>query len=424
MKSNDRLDALNILMQVFQNRTPLSHLFASKNTLSPLCKDICFGVCRQAIHLEAMADHLLNKRPKELDVWIILLMGLYQLEYLRTPAYAAVKETVNLAVLTKKAWAKNLINAILRRFCREQELIRTLVNTNTHPDWLRRRIQHDWPHQASNIFSANDEHPPMVLRVNSQRTAVAEYLERLANAGIKATAHPFGAQALVLETPCAVNDLPGFATGDVSVQDAAAQLAVTLLDLKPNLRILDACCAPGGKTCHLLERQPHDLECVAVDLERKRLARTQENLNRLHLHAQLIQGDACTPSTWWDGVPFDRILLDAPCSALGVIRRHPDIKHIRQEQDINTIIQLQHTMLRALWPLLAEDGLMVYATCSILNDENEHQIAAFIQEQPNAHVIPIQAPWGHPTPHGRQILPGDAGMDGFFYAVLKKHTPR
>jgi len=262
--------------------------------------------------------------------------------------------------------------------------------------------------------------PPMSLRVNRAHASAADYLTRLQDAGIDACPHEYSPNGITLTTPCDVHELPGFADGHVSVQDEAAQLATSLLALKPALRLLDACCAPGGKTCHILETQPDLSACVALDIEKSRLARVQDNLNRLNLHATLVQGDALQPKTWWDGMPFDRILLDAPCSATGVIRRHPDIKLLRTEAEIISVTQLQHDLLQALWPLLAPGGLMVYATCSIMPEENEQQVNRFIATQTDCQFSASEHPWGHSTGHGWQILPGEHNMDGFFYSVLRK----
>jgi 16S rRNA (cytosine967-C5)-methyltransferase len=258
------------------------------------------------------------------------------------------------------------------------------------------------------------------LRVNARNTSSTVYLHRLQETGIDAYPHQHAPQGISLTTPCDVYALPGFSAGDVSVQDEAAQLAVSLLALKPGLRLLDACAAPGGKTCHILEMETALSACVAIDIDNKRLARVQENLNRLNLQATLLKGDGVHPETWWDGVLFDRILLDAPCSATGVIRRHPDIKLLRTEADIASVIQLQQELLNALWPLLAAGGIMLYATCSVMPEENEQQISRFIANQPDCKFLAQEQPWGHATEHGWQILPGDNNMDGFFYSLLTK----
>lgn len=423
MKKNERLDALRILIQLMNEKTPLSHLLTPG--LSPLSKDICFGVSRHYFRLQALADCLIKKRPKEMDVWLSLLIGLYQLHFLRIPDYAVVKETVALVQACKKIWAKGLVNAVLRTYCRERETILERLKNNQafiygHPEWFIQRVQLDWPNQWQTLLKANDEHPPMTLRVNQAHGDTSTYLARLNEMDIKATPHPYAPYSLTLEQPCDVHDLPGFAAGDVSVQDTAAQLAAPLLDLKPGLRILDACCAPGGKTCHILETESKLAICVGLDIEKQRLSRVQENLNRLHLHAILKQGDAAKPSTWWDGIPFDRILLDAPCSATGVIRRHPDIKLLRTAADITAIATVQKTLLKSLWPLLVPGGILIYATCSILPEENEQQIAQFVTQNSDCVYEKQVLPWGQATMYGQQILPGDENMDGFFYSILKK----
>jgi 16S rRNA (cytosine967-C5)-methyltransferase len=426
MKKNERLQALHLLTTLLQDQTPLSHLMARSN-LSPLTKDICFGVCRHYFRLSAIADNLLSKRPKALEVWVSLLIGLYQLHYLRIPDYAVVKETVALLEHIKKSWAKGLVNAVLRTYCRkQQELIAALEQDHSfhygHPEWFIRMLQQSWPKDWQAILQANDTHPPMSLRVNCKHTSVQDYLTRLQQIGMHAHPLNYASEGIDLEKPCDVRELPGFSEGDVSVQAEAAQLAVSLLDLKPSLRLLDVCAAPGGKTCHILEKEPNLAACIALDIDSKRIARVQENLSRLKLEATLIQGDATQPNTWWDGIPFDRILLDAPCSALGVIRRHPDIKLLRTPADIVTIAKVQHDLLKALWPLLAPGGLMVYATCSIIPEENEQQMAQFIAQQNDCAFVEKTQEWGHATGHGWQILPGEHNMDGFFYSVLQKKS--
>ena len=426
MKKNERLQALRILTSVLQENTPLSHLMPTAAQLSPLSKEICFGVCRHYFRLAALADHLLNKRPKAIEVWTSLLIGLYQLHYLRIPDYAVVKETVALLEQIKKPWAKGLVNAVLRTYCREQNALVTALQNNRaflygHPEWFIERLQAAWPTNWQAILQANDTHPPMSLRVNNIRSSAQAYLTRLQEANIDAQPLQHSACGMVLTTPSDVHDLPGFTNGDISVQDEAAQLAVSLLALKPGLRVLDACAAPGGKTCHILETETALSACVALDVDSKRLSRVQENLSRLNLQATLLKGDGVQPRTWWDGILFDRILLDAPCSATGVIRRHPDIKILRTPADIAAVTQLQHNLLQALWPLLAPNGIMVYATCSIMPEENEQQIANFITSQSDCKFMEQTQSWGHATGHGWQILPGENNMDGFFYSVFMKN---
>ncbi|MGC1182792.1 16S rRNA (cytosine(967)-C(5))-methyltransferase RsmB [Legionella sp.] len=426
MNKNERLHALKILTALLINKSSLSQLMSSSAELTPMTKEICFGFCRHYFRLQAIALCLLKKKPQEIEIWITLLMGLYQLHYMNQPDYAVVKETVALLEKTRNSWAKGLVNAVLRNFCRQKtELLKQLSNNPLfvygQPEWLLKRLKRDWPNDWKTIAQANDVHPPMTLRVNIRKNSVTEYLYALTQAGIEACAHPIASEAITLLSPCDVRQLPGFAEGCFSVQDAAAQLAVSLLSLKPGLRLLDACCAPGGKTCHILETEPELSACVALDVDVKRLSRVEDNLNRLNLHACLMQGDALAPETWWDGQLFDRILLDAPCSATGVIRRHSDIKLLRTDEEIEKITKIQHTMLNVLWPLLTQSGLMVYATCSVLAAENNQQIAKFVAENSDCKLIRKDWTWGHALDHGQQILPGEYTMDGFFYAVLFKN---
>lgn len=425
MKKNERLDALKILSTLLQDKVSLSQLMPTTAQLSPLSKEICFGVCRQYFRLEALANRLLNKRPKDIDVWTSLLIGLYQLHYMRIPDYAVVKETVALVDQLKKSWAKGLVNAILRTYCREQEKLMVGLKDNMafhygHPEWFILRLKKAWPNHWQAILKANDTHPPMSLRVNSKHNSRSDYLARLQEAGMEVSPLEFSPMGLGLSNPCDVHELPGFAAGDVSVQDEAAQLAVSLLELKPGLRLLDACAAPGGKTCHILETESELSACVALDIDNRRLARVEENLKRLQLKATMVKGDGLQPESWWDGQLFDRILLDAPCSATGVIRRHPDIKLLRTDDEIKAVTQLQQDLLHALWPLLAPGGILVYATCSVMQEENEQQIARFLAQQNDCQFIEETKPWGHATGHGWQILPGENRMDGFFYSVLRK----
>ncbi|MDF1827954.1 MAG: 16S rRNA (cytosine(967)-C(5))-methyltransferase RsmB [Legionellaceae bacterium] len=421
---NERKLARKALHEVLSENRSLSHI---KTELTPFAQNLCFGVCRHYFRLDALAKQLLKKPPKNFDIWLTLLIGLYQLRELDLPHYAVVHETVALLNTKKTSWAKSLINAVLRKYCREKDVLDKQAEQSAsfrynYPLWLLKRLQKAWPDHWEAMIAASDAHPPMSLRVNQQRASLHGYQEQLENINICAAPITHTTHGLVLDKPCDVFDLPGFKTGDVSVQDGAAQLAAQFLELKPGLRVLDACCAPGGKTCHILETEPHLKACVALDIEPKRLKRTRENLARLGFESriQLLAGDAQNPDSWWDGILFDRILLDAPCSATGVIRRHPDIKLLRTAEDVQAITQTQATLLETLWPLLAPGGILVYATCSILPEENEKQIAAFINQHTNAQISPDIMPWGHATGHGWQIFPGEASMDGFFYSVLHK----
>lgn len=393
----------------------------------PLVQELCYGVLRWYPRLGAIAALLLRKplKARDADVHNLLLVGLYQLLFLNVPSHAAVHETVEAARALDKGWAAGLVNAVLRGFLRDRERLLATVDRReaialAHPEWLYEQLRTDWPADYRSILAANNERPPMVLRVNALKADRDAYLHRLADAGIAACAAQYADQGVMLEAPVDVERLPGFAEGAVSVQDAAAQMAAGLLGAQSGMRVLDACAAPGGKTAHILELEPGLGEMVAVDIEQERLGRVAENLQRLGLQARLVQGDARTPQDWWDAIPFDRILVDAPCSATGVIRRHPDIKVLRRKDDVATLAEQQRAILDALWLLLAPGGRLLYVTCSVLRDENERQIKGFLARHGDAQERRIPAFWGTACLHGRQILPGEAGMDGFFYACIEK----
>jgi 16S rRNA (cytosine967-C5)-methyltransferase len=364
-------------------------------------------------------------KAADADVEALLLVGLYQLLYTRVPAHAAIGETVGCADKLKKPWAKALLNAVLRRAQRESEaLLAELehdpVVRTAHPRWLQKSLKAFWPEQWEAICAANNAHPPMILRVNRRHHARDAYLGLLGEAGIAATPCIYSQDGIILDAAADVRSLPGFAEGWISVQDEAAQLAADLLDLAPGQRVLDACCAPGGKTCHILEAEPALAGVVAVDLEAKRLVRVRENLARLGLSAELIAADGRDTATWWDGKPFQRILLDAPCSATGVIRRHPDIKLTRQPDDIAALALLQGELLDAMWITLEVGGILLYATCSTLPTENTEVIEAFLARTPGARELDLATTAGIKQPHGRQLLAQEGGHDGFYYAKLIK----
>ncbi|KIH86220.1 16S rRNA (cytosine(967)-C(5))-methyltransferase RsmB [Pseudomonas batumici] len=392
-----------------------------------LTQDLAFGTARWQPRLSALATKLLQKpfKAADADVEALLLVGLYQLLYTRVPAHAAIGETVGCADKLKKPWAKALLNAVLRRAQRESEaLLAELehdpVVRTAHPRWLQKSLKAFWPEQWEAICAANNAHPPMILRVNRRHHPRDAYLKLLGEAGVGAQACAYSQDGIVLEEACDVRNLPGFNEGWISVQDEAAQLAADLLDLAPGQRVLDACCAPGGKTCHILEAQPQLAGMVAVDLEAKRLVRVRENLERLGLDAELIAADGRDTATWWDGKPFQRILLDAPCSATGVIRRHPDIKLTRQPDDIAALAALQGELLDAMWTTLEVGGILLYATCSTLPTENTEVIEAFLARTSGARELDIAGTFGVKQPHGRQLLAQQGGHDGFYYAKLIK----
>lgn len=429
---NPRLAAARALASVLASKASLgSSLPPLLDKVDPrdrgLAQDLAFGTARWQPRLALLAEKLLQKpfKAADRDVEALLLIGLYQLFHTRIPAHAAIGETVACIDKLKKPSLKGLLNAVLRNAQRDGEAIfaslaRDPVLHTAHPRWLQKRLKADWPQHWEGICAANNAHPPLTLRVNRRLTSRDSYLAELDAAGIEARACIFSADGISLTSARDVTGLPGFAEGRLSVQDEAAQLAAGLLDLAPGQHVLDACCAPGGKTCHLLESEPALAEVLALDLEPKRLVRVRENLQRLGLDARLIAADARATADWWDGQPFQRILLDAPCSATGVIRRHPDIKLTRQADDIPALAQLQGEMLDALWPTLAPGGILLYATCSTLPEENSDNIGAFLARTPDARELAIEGPFGLPQPHGRQLLAQIDGHDGFYYAKLSK----
>ncbi|MBA2779362.1 16S rRNA (cytosine(967)-C(5))-methyltransferase RsmB [Billgrantia kenyensis] len=394
-----------------------------------LFKAMCYGVCRTLPRLEALAAKLLKSpfKARDADVQALLLLGIYQLLYLRIPAHAAVGETAGAARDLGKEWATKVINGCLRRLTRESAALQAEVDKDPavallHPRWLLKALRQAWPDDWRAVCDANNQPGPMTLRINRRRGDREAYLARLVESGIQARLCTHSPDGLVLEKPCDVQALPGFAEGDVSVQDEAAQLAAELLGPalapRPGGRVLDACCAPGGKTAHLLEL--FDIELIALDSDAVRLARVEDTLERLGLSASLVHADA-TARDWWDGTAFDAILLDAPCSGTGVIRRHPDIKRLRRPSDIIKLAELQARLLDNLWPLLRPGGSLLYATCSVLREENDEQVRDFLARTPDASVTtPEEVSWGHPAGAGRQLLPEPDSHDGFFYARLKK----
>ncbi|BBB24628.1 16S rRNA (cytosine(967)-C(5))-methyltransferase RsmB [Amphritea japonica] len=391
-----------------------------------LLQQFCYGTMRFLPRLERLAKHLLKKPFKEQDqdVYALVLLGLYQLLEMRIPAHAAISETVEATSQLNKDWAKGLLNAILRRLQREQdELLESLSEKEAfnyiHPQWMIAKLQHNWPDHWADILEQNNQHPPMTLRVNRQKTDQASYLQQLSDVDIQASATPYSDVGIQLKTPIDVSLLPEFDDGFVSIQDEAAQLSSDLLDLQAGQRILDACAAPGGKLCHILEHQPALDHVTAIELEDNRAQRIQENLQRLQLNAEVIIADAATKD-WWDGVNYDRILVDAPCSATGVIRRNPDIKHMRQSEDIKALAELQLAILQNCWQMLKQGGRLVYATCSVFPQENERVIERFLKSQPDAQHLAIEADWGIERAFGRQLFPQPGGHDGFYYAVLVK----
>jgi len=390
-----------------------------------LLQQLCYGTLRQSPRLQAVLGVLLEKplRDKDRDLQGLLLCGLYQLDSTRVPDYAAVAATVGATRVLKKPWAKGMTNAVLRRYLREREQLSTTLDraaAASHPPWLFQRIMDEWPTAAAAIVEANNQQPPMTLRVNDRRLSSQDYLGVLQNQGIAATAGKLSPHAIKLAHPIDVWELPGFMAGDVSVQDEGAQIAAFLLGASAGERILDACAAPGGKSCHILELQPGLAELVAMDIDAVRLQKVSENLQRLGLQATLLTGDAAQPPGRLEPASFDRILVDAPCSASGVLRRHPDVKLLRRESDIAQLALQQKSVLQGLWPLLKAGGTLLYATCSILDEENSQVVQGFLTEQEDAKLSCANMSWGMAAACGRQLLPSTGGPDGLFYALLRK----
>lgn len=386
-----------------------------------LLQELCFGVLRSLSQLEWMIKQLME-RPmtgKQRTVHYLIMVGLYQLLHTRIPAHAALAETVEGAVVIKRPQLKGLINGVLRQFQRRQEELLAEFSQSElrflHPSWLVKRIQNAYPQQWESILEANNQRPPMWLRVNRNHHTRDSWLALLAEAGLTGFAHPDYPDAVRLETPTSVLALPGFEQGWVTVQDASAQGCVRYLQPQNGEQILDLCCAPGGKTTHILEVAP-EANVMAVDVDEKRLSRVYDNLKRLGMKATVKQGDGRYPQQWCGEQQFDRILLDAPCSATGVIRRHPDIKWLRRDRDIAELAQLQSEILDATWAHLKPGGTLVYATCSILPEENQQQITAFLARTSNA----VLSETGTAEQPGLQNLPGAEEGDGFFYAKLIK----
>ncbi|MDB5810547.1 MAG: sun protein [Betaproteobacteria bacterium] len=382
--------------------------------------DVCYGTLRFGIELEAVLAQLLTKPLQDDALRWLLLVALYQLHYTRAAPYAIVDHAVSGATGLGKPQAAGLINAVLRNFLRKREaLLAKAAATDSgryaYPHWWIEKLRMQYPRDFAHILTAGNLHPPMTLRVNRRRTTRAAYLDLLAQNDLAAT--PVGIDGLTLALAVGIERLPGFADGFVSVQDAAAQLAAPLLDVEPGMRVLDACAAPGGKTTHLLELA--ELELIAVDQDEKRLERVRQNLSRLDMNAELMCADVNDIDAWWDGQPFHRVLADVPCSASGVVRRHPDIKWLRRASDIAQFAKQQRRMLDSLWRLVASGGKLLYTTCSVFQEENSLQVADFLVRHADAKQLPLSGVnTVDGTPDG-QLLP-DNEHDGFFFALLQK----
>ncbi|MCO4798317.1 MAG: 16S rRNA (cytosine(967)-C(5))-methyltransferase RsmB [Colwelliaceae bacterium] len=387
-----------------------------------LLQELCYGVLRYLPELEHEARQLIQKPlvAKQRAIHFLILVGIYQIKYTRIPDHAAVSETVSATKPLKHQHLKALVNGILRNFQRKEvspeDNLADAIKFN-HPSWFIKKIQAGYPEHWQDVLLANQERPPMWLRVNQQHHTIDQYLKLLEEVNIDVDLIDEFSGAIKLTQATDVNKLPGFELGHVSIQDGAAQQAARLLDCQEDDNVLDCCAAPGGKTCHILELTPKIKAMTAIDIEEKRLVRVQENLARLNLKANVIAADASKPELWWDNQQYDRILLDAPCSGTGVIRRHPDIKWLRKATDINSLSVLQKQILKNIWSLLKPGGTLLYVTCSILPEENYEQIQQFISDNNDVELIDID---NTQQKIGWQILPNEQSMDGFYYAKLKK----
>lgn len=432
---NPRLLALKMLEQVVIHRHSLTDVeLLSLKTVSDirsksLCREMTYGVCRWYFLLKSQSGYYLRKplKEKDVDVLLIILLGMYQIRFMRISDHAAINETVKLTGLRKKPWAKGLVNAVLRNYLRdmpENNEERNQMGMEQHraanPLWLINLLQQNWTDHIEQLIPALNARAAMILRIDTSQVSVDDYLSQLSEVDILADRHLLVETAIVLKKPVEVALLPEFETGLVSVQDAATQLAAQLLDCKPGMKVLDACAAPGGKTMHILQHTK-DVDVTALDINATRLQLIEQNLQRIQLSAKLITGDACNAENWFDGYMFDRILLDVPCSASGVIRRHPDIRLLRRESDLEKLVKVQTDIFKSCWRLLKQGGVMLYCTCSIFKLENEWQIGKILQQYPDCIELPINSvTWGQPAEYGRQILPGPQNMDGFYYAKLMK----
>ena len=437
LNKQQRKLAVAILRAVFYEQKTLTAVFQEQEAeltkhkaQASFIKAMCFGVLRYYYQLSAIVDHMLEKPlpKKHADIHCLLMLGIYQLIDTDIPAYACVNEAVSTAKQLRKNWATGLTNKLLRRFIDEKEDILAKVNQSSsvkwmHPAWFIDQLRTDWPNEWQDILSKNNEHPPMVIRVNTRQHTRVQYQEILQSQGIESQEIDGLESALHILEPMSATRLPLFSEGACYIQDGAGQYVVDLLDLAPEQLVLDACAAPGSKTTHILEKHTDIKQLTTIDLNAKKLFKITENLKRLQLphdKVHLVLNDANTTQQWWDGNLYDRILIDAPCSATGVIRRHPDIKVLRTPEDVALLVQQQKRILNSLWPLLAKGGRLLYTTCSILPQENEEVIKSFLTQAQDAKLVTMSLPVGQSKSYGHQILPGQGDHDGFYFCALEK----
>lgn len=427
---NSRAAAAKICWQIIDKGQSLDAAIASYHESANhapndkgFIQELVYGVCRWYGELDAVAARLLKSpiRNKDRVVHFVLLLGLYQIRHIATADHAAVAETVSACKQLNKVWAKNLINGCLRTYLRAPIELEKPAQVLSHPSWIFDQLNAAWPQHIDSVLAANNKKPPMCLRVNTRQHSRSDYLQRLLEHEISAHEDPYAIDGIILEQAVPVLRLPGFDTGACSVQDTAAQIAADLIDVRAGQYVLDACAAPGGKTAHMLERANNQLSMHAMDISERRCEQLQSTLTRLDLAADVLTVDASLADAW--EVPtqgYDRILIDAPCSGLGVIRRHPDIKHHRRPSDIESLNLTQTALLSNLWAYLKPDGLMLYMTCSILPSENEQQVGQFIAHRNDVMLEKIEHPNALTLKYGVQTLPGVHDMDGFYYCLLRK----
>lgn len=419
--------AAEAIGQVFAGRNlgvVLESLFARYSNISPqqraVAQDLSYGTLRFYGTIEALLDQLLQKPLDDAKLQCLLLVAIYQLQYDKAASHTVVDQAVKAASQSKKTWAKGLVNGVLRNFLRQQtELVANLEGnefaTYSYPAWWMTKLKHQYPENWQAMLESGNQHPPMTLRVNPRQISAVDFVVKLNAEGI--VSKVLGANAITLDKPVPVDRIPGFSAGEASVQDYAAQVAGYALDLKDGQRVLDACCAPGGKTGQILELA--DVNLVAVDNDATRIVLTKSNLDRLNLKATLLVGDAGKSADWWDGKPFDRILADVPCTASGIVRRHVDIKWLRREADILSFTKQQALILPSLWLALAKGGKLLYVTCSVFQEENQRQIDSFLKTHSDAEQLPLNAPLAGLSLKNGQLQPS-AQHDGLFYALLQK----
>ncbi len=426
-----RAAAVRVLCRVIGQGESLSKALSAecrcRGVDQALIQELSFGTLRWHERLAKILRYLVRTplKRRDLDLECLLKLGLYQLVYMRIPAHAVVQNTVQATESLRKLWAKGLVNATLRTFLRQSDMLLERADHDpnaklSHPNWLLKRFQAAYPQCWQDICRANNQRPPMTLRINQRVTNAELYINKLRAVGLEAYRHSVIESAVTLRRATGVERLPGFAQGVVTVQDGAAQLAASLIECQPGMSVLDACAAPGGKAAHILESVNGDLDLVAVEIDPARIKLLNRTLDRLGWTARICRGDASRPEQWWDGREYDRVILDAPCSGSGVIRRHPDIKYLRRASDIAISQRLQYQLLKALWPLVAEGGMLLYVTCSILPEENNQLIKRFLRDTAGVKLVPPTIDWAVDCRQGLQILPGQMDMDGFYYARLQK----